>query len=243
MIFKSATILLTGVLGVFAAGIAEASTVTVFYSFDASYYKNCDTDCNDPDFGNFEVQLSYQNVVQENLPDFDTSDNLRSIDIRYGGETTVRVASPIGSIAFQAIGRGGSIVDVFEGNSSSNAILLPGESVSSVLKPDRNFFWLGGVVAFYGENVISLGRNGIFSFTKSNIIDFDGDDIVGDFRFENVNGDFITPEISTYIVRDVQISISPVPLPATAPLLIIGLTLLGLRVRKFSQPMTRSQDR
>ena len=195
---------------------AQAAVVDIFYSFDSVYYANCERPCENFKKGDFEVRLKYKNV---------SYDPERPYGFSYGGETTAKVVTPIGDIQFQAIGRGAQRFyseepfDFLEFNGS--------ESFSSVLEPKKNFFNFGVVELFTGNEVISDGLRGVFDLaTTRQRTNGDG---TANFRFENDRGAFLTSEPPTVFLKNVQISVSEVPLPASAPLLIAGLVLLRLR--------------
>lgn len=230
---KALSIAAIGVTSI--SGIAKAATVDVTYKFATGYYLNCEEPCNDNDAfkgGDFELTVSYRNlrIRNEFADERFSEDFILTSYLDYGGETTANLTTPIGHISLAAIGGGGGFIDFFTGG---GGFINTSESFKSVFSSDNEFFELSLITSFFEEEGNFDGNFPSISFLRDLQFDRAGDDNFAGFRLTNDNGDVLTsPSFIGIRLDGLEFQIAAVPLPATAPLLLAGLTFLGIRRRK-----------
>lgn len=233
---KSLTASFLGAL-VMTSNASTAATVDISYDFQAIYAVDCQfNECGEStEFlnGDFTLALSYNNVSilnEQSFPEGNTTTG-----VRYGGETTARFTTPIGDISFNAIGRGDlAVTKSFLDSGDRFFFLELNEIFSSIFQPNTNYFRIGGVTFFTEEDFVDNAA--LYSFYVSDPDrDESGIDSPISFRLQNDAGIFISSEVQIdlqglriTVSEDIAPSVPQVPLPASAPLLIAGLSAFGM---------------
>lgn len=208
-------------------GVATAATVDVFYKFSSGYAVNCERDCSEEARGDFEIRLTYKDAIFERTS---LTEDPVNFTLAYSGEATAQVSTPIGDATFQANGR--ALHDI---RGTENFVsFVPSERVSSIDNPASNFF---DVYGFTPMDVFSLGQNGAYSL-ENMTGEFFGTDVTSELRIENDQGSFLTTSDFSASLTEARYTIfedalpSPVPLPASLPLLALALGALGFSARR-----------